>query len=95
MREAQAALQQQHAGSCPTDAAQRAGGRTAAAAAAAGGSDGAAGAAGPSGAEDSTPAAAAAGALYERLTALDPMRAGYYRDAAEGRARVVLRAAGA
>ena len=33
--------------------------------------------------------------LYEQLAGLDPMRAGYYRDAAAGRAHVVLRAANA
>jgi hypothetical protein len=40
-----------------------------------------------------TPAGVQAGRLYEQLAALDPMRAGYYRDAAAGRAHVVLRAA--
>ncbi len=37
--------------------------------------------------------AATAEEIYERLKALDPMRSGYYRDAAAGRARVVLRSA--
>ena len=48
-------------------------------------------------AADSTATAAQPGPceLYERLGALDPMRSGYYADAAAGRARVVLRAAGA
>lgn len=41
------------------------------------------------------PAGVEAGRLYEQLAALDPMRAGYYRDAAAGRAHVVLRAANA
>ena len=41
------------------------------------------------------PAAVNIGQLYEQLAALDPMRAGYYRDAAQGRAHVVLRAANA
>jgi geranylgeranyl transferase type-2 subunit alpha len=33
-------------------------------------------------------------ALYSRLAELDPLRAGYYRDAAEGRAFVVVQALG-
>ena len=41
------------------------------------------------------PAGVEARRLYEQLAALDPMRAGYYRDAAAGRAHVVLRAANA
>ena len=41
------------------------------------------------------PAGVEAGRLYEQLAALDPMRAGYYRDAGAGRAHVVLRAANA
>lgn len=100
VREAQAALQQQQqqANSSLADAAQQAGGRTAVAAAtaaAAGGSGSAAGAVDVPDTKESQSASAAAGMLYERLAALDPKRAGYYRDAAEGRARVVLRAAGA
>lgn len=37
--------------------------------------------------------AATAEEIYDRLETLDPMRSGYYRDAAAGRARVVLRSA--
>lgn len=32
--------------------------------------------------------------IYERLIELDPMRRGYYRDALEGRAFVVVQALG-
>ena len=37
---------------------------------------------------------AAARAMYARLAELDPLRRGYYRDAAEGRAFVVVQALG-
>ena len=58
----------------------------AAAAAAAGGGRGAGG-------EQQDELAAEVRNLYARLAEVDPMRAGYYRDAVEGRASVVMPAA--
>lgn len=40
------------------------------------------------------PAELAKGQAYARLAAVDPLRSGYYKDAAAGSARVVLRTAG-
>jgi hypothetical protein len=103
VREAQAALEQRrHDASTPASSAGRqrdpgaaAGGSGAADSSRSRGPEPGATAAESSQPSGDAPAGVEAGRLYEQLAALDPMRAGYYRDAAAGRAHVVLRAADA